>query len=158
MKVITAPEVQNVGKKFSVFLGGSIEQGKARDWQQELISEFSEKDIVALNPRRKVWSDLDQKNLKTQIHWELNGIDNVDVVFFFIQADTQSVISLLEIGYCLGAKKDIIVVCEDGYFRKTNVVETVQRFSTEWVYDTIEDGIDELKRRVKNGSKDKGST
>jgi len=39
----------------SVFLGGSVEMGKAVDWQKEVIKALKDKQIIFLNPRRNDW-------------------------------------------------------------------------------------------------------
>ena len=62
MKVITAPNLAPPLGLFEdvaqVFLAGSIEQGAARDWQQELLAAFSpDSDLVFFNPRREVWDE-----------------------------------------------------------------------------------------------------
>ncbi|EJL67496.1 nucleoside 2-deoxyribosyltransferase domain-containing protein [Chryseobacterium populi] len=42
-------------KRLKVFLGGSIDMGKAEDWQARVASELSEKNIILFNPRRDDW-------------------------------------------------------------------------------------------------------
>jgi hypothetical protein len=44
--------------------------------------------------------------------------------------------------------KKIIVVCEDDYFRATNVSETLRFFSNQFVFSTLEDGIDALIKEI----------
>ena len=39
----------------SVFLAGSIEQGKAIDWQKYVTQKLQDTDITVLNPRRDNW-------------------------------------------------------------------------------------------------------
>ena len=132
---IKAPEYSNVDSNLqSFFLAGSIEMGKAEPWQERLVKEFSNSDIVFYNPRRPDW-DSSWKQDPTpgtqfyeQVTWELNHIEKSDLVVFYFDPKTQSPITLLELGYVLGRRdKDLIVCCPDGYFRKGNVVITCAR-------------------------------
>ena len=41
--------------KNHVFLAGSIEMGKAEDWQSEMTKFFNELDWGVFNPRRDDW-------------------------------------------------------------------------------------------------------
>jgi len=52
MQVIKAPKKfsNKLGKK--VFLAGSIEMGKAENWQEKIERELKDTDLVILNPRR----------------------------------------------------------------------------------------------------------
>jgi nucleoside 2-deoxyribosyltransferase len=63
----------------------------------------------------------------TQVSWELDRISESDIVVFYFDPNTQSPITLLELGHCLGEGKRVIVCCPDGYFRKGNVVITCKR-------------------------------
>lgn len=115
---------------FKVFLAGSIENGKAVDWQMKLTNTLDNfHGIVILNPRRKHWNpDLDGKELRTQITWEQNNIHASDLVVFYFDPATKSPISLLELGQCLGAHKKVIVFCPPNFFRHTNVEITCFRY------------------------------
>jgi len=57
MEVVKAPNKYQAADKFSIFLGGSIEMGKAEDWQSRLekdLSTYSDQ-LMLLNPRRDHW-------------------------------------------------------------------------------------------------------
>jgi hypothetical protein len=115
---------------YSIFLAGSIENGKAEDWQEKLSNSLRCFDsIVVLNPRRKNWNpDLDGKELRKQIVWEQEGIRVSDLVVFYLDPTTKSPISLLELGQCLGSSKRVIVFCPPTFFRYTNVDVTCARY------------------------------
>ncbi len=62
-----------------IFLAGSIENGTAEDWQENVTNRLSkiEKPIVVFNPRRTSWDaswEQSIKNLlfKEQVDWELS--------------------------------------------------------------------------------------
>lgn len=55
MKVIKPPHslARNHFRKYSIFLAGSIEMGKAEDWQTSVENYFKDQeDYTILNPRR----------------------------------------------------------------------------------------------------------
>jgi hypothetical protein len=103
--LIKAPKPVDIkGVVSSLFLAGSIEEGKAEKWQDKVWKEV--KDIPALavlNPRRDDWDDswkeeIENKKFREQVEWELNGLENVDVVAMYFDSKTKSPITLLELG------------------------------------------------------------
>lgn len=53
---IQAPNPVTIDQEYiNVFLAGSIEMGKAKEWQKEFIEALSDKPIRFLNPRRNDW-------------------------------------------------------------------------------------------------------
>lgn len=145
-KVYTAPaKYYNDFGYYRVFLGGSIEQGKAENWQLKVIDAFKTNDkILLLNPRRPSWSDL--SNLKEQITWELKGQEDSDVCIYYFDPATTSPITLLELGKFSGKA---LVCCPEGYFRKTNVDVFCERYKIPQV-DSLEELIGVLKFKVQN--------
>jgi len=84
MKIITAPDPVPMRDALGteVFLAGSIEQGKARDWQPEVCAALEPFNALVFNPRRAVWDptwdqDVSNAELVTQVNWELDLIDRV---------------------------------------------------------------------------------
>lgn len=117
-----------------IFLAGSIEMGKATPWQDKLVKEFKDNDnIIFFNPRRADWDSswvqdpTPGTQFHTQVSWELDYIEKADLVVFYFDPKTQSPITLLELGHCLGSNKTVVVCCPDGYFRKGNVVITCNK-------------------------------
>jgi hypothetical protein len=155
MKLYTAPQhVPNEDfftTSSKIFLAGSIEQGKAKMWQDEVIEALSDTDVVVFNPRREKWNpDLpqtpDNPEFDQQVKWELMHINFSDVVFFFFQEGTMSPISLLELGLVLGSGKNAVVVCEPGFWRRGNVEITCDVHEVQ-VYGSLEEGIETLLHR-----------
>jgi hypothetical protein len=62
------------------------------------------------------------------VNWELNALEQADVVIMFFAANTKSPISLLEFGLHAQSKK-MLVVCENGFWRKGNVDVVCQRYN-----------------------------
>jgi len=116
---------------YSLFLAGSIEMGLADNWQDEACNKLG--DIFEIyNPRRNDWNtgwDNDSAELYQQITWEQERMLDADFVLFYFDPKTKSPITLLELGQCLQIQnKKIIVVCPDGFWRKSNVVITCNRY------------------------------
>lgn len=109
----------------SVFLAGSIEMGKAEDWQTELSKRFHHMGYDVLNPRRDDWDsswsqEFENAQFFQQVTWELNALENADLIIMYFAPETKSPISLLELGLFTQSNK-ISVVCPVGFWRKGNV-------------------------------------
>lgn len=132
----------------SMFLGGSIEMGKAIDWQAEAIRYFLDDRIAIFNPRRRNWDSTWTQSIENevfvhQVEWELFNIQRADVVIMVLQPNTMSPISLLELGIIAGANgqgalNKMIVSCPDGFWRKGNVDIVARKYSIPVVNDTAE--------------------
>jgi hypothetical protein len=111
-------------KKY-IFLAGSIEQGKAIDWQADITEFLNTLDIGVFNPRRDDWNSsweqtYENPQFSQQVNWELNALDKADRILMYLVPETISPISLLELGLYANSKK-MAVVCPTGYWRKGNV-------------------------------------
>jgi hypothetical protein len=147
MKVIKAPQKLEFEGQ-SVFLAGSIEMGKAVDWQTEITNYLSDMDVTVLNPRRDDWdSSWEQKitnpQFAEQVNWELDALDKATVIALYFDPKTMSPISLLELGMFASTRK-VIVCCPEGFWRKGNVDIVCKRNNLQQV-NTLE----ELKAAVK---------
>ncbi len=125
MNLIYPPNLYNNNGKYTVFLAGSIEMGKAENWQDEFCERFKHYNINVLNPRRPDWNadweqTFDNPIFNEQVMWELDGLDAADLILMYLQPDTISPISLLELGKYSETDK-LIVCCPNNYFRKGNV-------------------------------------
>jgi len=122
----------------SVFLAGSIEMGRADDWQSTLSNALTETvNLTLLNPRREDWDaswkqSLDFAPFRQQVEWELDGLERADVIAMMLLPDTRAPISLLELGLFARSAK-CIVCCPEGYWRKGNVDVVCARFGIEQV-------------------------
>lgn len=149
--VVNPPEIYKFSKNISIFLAGSIEMGKAEDWQKKVIDSLEFYNLTVYNPRRNDWnSDWEQKiydkNFKEQVEWELNHIEKSNYVVFYFQKDTISPITLLELGICAEKKPEkTIVCCPEGYFRKGNVDIVCEKYNI-----PVLNTLDELIKKVQN--------
>jgi hypothetical protein len=135
---------------FSVFLGGSIEMGKAVDWQTELATSLQDcsDDLILFNPRRDNWDSsweqkIDNPQFNEQVTWELDHLDKADAIIFYFQPGTQSPITLLELGLYADTGK-CVVVCPEGFWRKGNVDIVCERYGVPQLKS-----VDELSQYIK---------
>ena len=145
--VIKAPEkLSNAGT--TVFLAGSIEMGKAIDWQTKIENKLKDKlsddKIVTLyNPRRDNWvSSWEQKiendNFREQVEWELKALEKADKIVVYIDPQTKSSITLMEIGLHAHSG-NMCVCCPEGFYRKGNVDIVCNKYNIPMVDDV--DGL-----------------
>jgi hypothetical protein len=131
----------------SVFLAGSIEMGAAEDWQQEAIECLQHRTSIIYNPRRADWDstwkqEITDPNFNAQVNWELDMIEEADLVAFYFCAGTKSPITLMELGIASALKpKQTVVACPEGFWRRGNVEIVCERAGIAF-YDTLEQMID----------------
>lgn len=63
-----------------------------------------------------------------QVTWELDHIDQADMVLMYFDPDTKSPITLLELGILSANPEKVLVCCPQGYWRKGNVDIVCQRY------------------------------
>jgi len=65
-------------------------------------------------------SHISEAIFKEQVDWEMDLLDEADVIALYLQLDTMSPISLLELG--LHAKDGkLVVCCPEAFWRRGNV-------------------------------------
>lgn len=131
----------------TVFLAGSIEMGKAEDWQTHLANFFDDNGWNVFNPRRDDWDsswvqDFENPQFYQQVNWELNALSQSDLIIMYFAPGTQSPISLLEMGLYADSGK-LHIVCPDGFWRKGNV-EIVSNYYNIPFSNTIEELLEKL--------------
>lgn len=138
----------------TIFLAGSIEMGRAEDWQSSLTESLRDtvRYLTVFNPRRDDWDaswKQEKNNAKfyEQVTWELNRLDEVDVIAMYLASDTLSPISLLELG--LYASSGKLVVCSpEGFWRNGNVDIVCSRYGIP-IFTNKEAWIVEIKNRLR---------
>jgi hypothetical protein len=127
MKVFFPPNPYKPDGCYTVFLAGSIEMGKAEDWQERFIQHWSgsSRHVNILNPRRHEWDasweqSIENTEFRGQVEWELAGLARADLILMYIQPDTLSPISMLELGLFADSGK-MVVCCPAGFWRKGNI-------------------------------------
>lgn len=132
----------------TLFLAGSIEMGAAEDWQAQAIDAARETFSIIYNPRRDDWDPtwaqtIEHPEFNAQVTWELDHIDEADVVSFYFDPNTKSPITLMELGLAVAIKDDLIVCCPEGFWRKGNVDILCARYGVR-VLPRLDDFLAEL--------------
>lgn len=157
-RVFKAPEDVLIPRNNSVtvFLAGSIEMGKAKDWQTEVTDDLLKtySNIFICNPRRDDWDSsweqkIENKQFNEQVTWELSNIERCDHVIVYFDENTQSPITLAELGLICGKfPEKAVVLCPEKFFRKGNVDILCERYGIDQV-----ENIEDFKTVLGNKSK-----
>lgn len=127
----------------SLFLAGSIEMGRADPWQSRVEEAFANDDWVILNPRRDEWDlswvqSIENPQFREQVEWELEAQERASLIIMYFAPDTQSPITLLELGLFARSGK-LLVCCPKGFWRRGNIEVTCARYGIPFV-----ESLDEL--------------
>lgn len=153
MVEIKPPSTYEVKGGYKIFLAGSIEMGKAEDWQTKVAKAFEHlKGVFILNPRRDDWDSswkqsIDDPKFMEQVSWELSSLENADLILYYFVPGTQSPISLLEFGLYANTGKMIMVCCPEGFWRKGNIDIVCDRYSVP-TYENIDYMINDVVKYV----------
>jgi hypothetical protein len=152
--------------RISIMLGGTIEMGNSDDWQTDIYNRLCKVDdtlgffdnIDVFNPRRDSWDSSwtqEQSNpqFNEQVNWELDNIEDSDIIFFNILPDSKSPITLMEIGLCKN-KSSVIVCCPDGFYRKGNVDIVCSRYGMQQ-YADIDSAFGALLTEINKAGRNK---
>ncbi len=135
--------------EYRIFLAGSIEMGKASDWQQRVadiitseVDEYEYPRHIFFNPRRKDWDSswkqgIEEPQFYQQVNWELENLAGATHIIMYFEPGTMSPISLLELGLYAESGK-LLVVCPEGYWRKGNVDVVCDKYGIP-TFDTIQE-------------------
>ena len=148
MVTITSPQAWE-GTSKTIFLAGSIEMGKAVDWQTQVVTALADTDLTLLNPRRADWDsswvqEISNPQFNEQVSWELGALEVADLIVMYFAPGTYSPITLLEMGIHARSGK-LIVCCPDGFWRKGNVDIVCHRYGVPQV-QTLEELVQAIRR------------
>jgi hypothetical protein len=157
-KIIKAPEPLPVRRvkgvvPQTVFLAGSIEMGKAIDWQADVSANIKNYAAYIFNPRRDDWDSSWEQSVyndqfNTQVSWEMTALDIAEVIFMYFAPETKSPISLLELGLYAKSEK-MIVCCPGNFWRSGNVGMVCQRYGIP-LYTDLKNASHALKEKLAN--------
>lgn len=116
-----------------IFLAGTIdcEQGSV-DWQHKICKKIegisdNKYSITIYNPRREEFPDNGSKEVRRQIRWEHEHMDNADYIIMNILENSKSPITLMELGMYAKSGK-LIVFCKPKFYRYDNVKLVCQKY------------------------------
>jgi hypothetical protein len=150
--VIKPPHPLVFDKKLkSVFLAGSIEMGKAENWQVKVEKALQTYPVIILNPRREAWDSSWEQNINNplfcqQVEWELEAQEQTNIIAMYFAPETKAPITLLELGLFARSQK-LIVCCPDGYFRKGNVDIVCDKYKIPTT-PSLSDLINQIKNKL----------
>ncbi|KAF2650250.1 hypothetical protein K491DRAFT_697467 [Lophiostoma macrostomum CBS 122681] len=112
------PPVPPTYPGYSVFLAGSIEMGRAIQWQSHILPFLHNLPLTICNPRRSTWDSAPDaaqrlRDMERQVDWELQALDACDVICFFFDKATMSPVTMMELGLWARSGK-AVVCCDDG--------------------------------------------
>jgi hypothetical protein len=149
---VQAPNTFTINQEYlNVFLAGSIEMGKAVEWQKDFIAALSDKPIQFLNPRRDDWDSswgqtMNDSNFVEQVQWELDSMEKSHMIVMVFDSNTLSPISMLELG--LHAKEQkLMVVCPDGFWKKGNIDVTCEFYGINQ-FNTMDELIEFMRKHI----------
>lgn len=133
----------------SIFLAGSIDMDKAVNWQKTCEEKL--KGYNTFNPRRASWDnswkqEITNPEFKKQVDWELDSMEEADIIIMYLGSETLSPISLLELGLHASSGKIRLVVGKK-FWRKGNVDIVAHRYNIK-TYESLTDLIEELNKEV----------
>lgn len=135
---LQAPDkMENTFPTKSIFLAGSIEMGKAVNWQQQIVNSLKSANVIIYNPRRDDWDNtwvqtIDNPQFNEQVTWELEHLEKAELIPVYIDPTTTAPITLLELGIFAHTDK-LVVCCPEGFFRKGNVDIVCERYNIKQV-------------------------
>lgn len=159
MKVIKPPNKREVENHPSIFLAGSIEMGKAEDWQTRTEKFFEPYLGTIFNPRRDDWDEswkqtITNPNFNEQVNWEMDGLEEADFIIFHFEPDTQSPITLAELGMYYNSSK-VFVSCPKGFWRRGNIEIMCDRAGIE-LYDSLDGALEALQKAIEGKYDERG--
>ena len=128
-----------------IFLAGTIDMGNSRDWQMERYDRFSRMDgrYILFNPRQEHWDASRPGEMDYQVRWELDHLEEADMIIMYILGASKSPISLLEMG--LHAKSGKMhVICEKDFYRYDNVRITCEYYGVP-LYNDLENFLESIR-------------
>jgi hypothetical protein len=153
MKIIKSPNKIPISSTDKIlFLAGSIEMGKAHDWQEEIEEELKDLNIVVLNPRRDDWDSswvqsIENDKFNEQVNWELDAQDRADYIAMYFDPLTKSPISIFELGLYAASGK-LIVCCPPHFWRKGNIDIVCKRYNIP-LFSNKAEFIKAIKEKIK---------
>ena len=147
MRIFQSPQPIEPTGAPAVFLAGSIEMGKAIDWQQAVCEHFADKEVTIFNPRRADWDatwrqSADDPRFHAQVTWELDALERCDLILMNLLPGTISPVSLLELGLFAHSGK-LHVCCPADFHRAGNVEIVCTRYGIP-LYRTLPELLNNL--------------
>ena len=134
----------------TIFLSGSIDTPPAT-WQHKISAYLSHLDVTLLNPHRTDWDNTWKEDPSfepwaKQVKWELDGMEDADVIAVYFRPQTPAPITLLELGLWARSGK-CVVGCSDGYQKRGNVRVVCQKYGID-CFESVQELAEGVKRKL----------
>ena len=141
---------ESTAEYVSIFLAGSIEMGVAEDWQARAEKELGDLNITIFNPRRDDWDsswtqEESNPQFNYQVNWEMNRLEDADIIFVYFCPDTKSPITMMELG--MHCRDEIMVCSPPGFWRRGNLEIVCTRHNIP-LYDNFKEAIGALRTKI----------
>jgi len=135
----------------SIFLAGTIDNGKSEDWQSVVVDRLKHFNVQLLNPRRTQWDSSLEQTINNpafveQVTWELDSLQRCDIIIMNLVGNSKSPISLLELGLFASSGK-LMVTCGLDFYRRGNVEIVCDRYDIP-LYSDLNELIKDLLYKV----------
>lgn len=154
-EIIRPPkQIPMISNRKSVFLAGTIDNGNSEDWQTKACEILKPYDLRIYNPRRDSWEGTWEQNidtnteLKNQINWELEALEESDFIVMNLLPESKSPISLLELGMYAKSGK-LFISCPKDFYRYANIQSVCRMFQIP-LFNNLSDLLNSL---IKNNLK-----
>lgn len=133
------------GNKPVVYLGGN---SRGRDWRVDFLHRFENEDVVFINPRRESYANPDEmpNEHAEQVMWERGALAKSDVALFWLGEGLANQAARVEIGFALGAEKEVIIGAEPGFLG----LEHLSAFSGLILSSSVEGLMDRMEAALRD--------
>jgi hypothetical protein len=136
--VVQPPRCMRSGPDRSVILIGSEDNGEWKPWKDTIVSRLEDKtsdegfNLVVFDPERKEWETnwqhmTEGSRYKSQVRWELEHMEEVDVVVLYLGKGISSSMAMMELGL-LARTNRLVLFCPDDEFGSKNVKIFCERY------------------------------
>lgn len=111
-----------------IFLEGSMEVNSSNNWRKQVITKLNNKYFI-FDPTNNNHDNLNQKDMKSHIKWELGALNLADKIILNFLPDALSPISLVELGLYVSTTK-LVVVCPKKFYKSRYVYTLCKTYNT----------------------------
>ena len=142
MRIFRPPNPIEKNTDKSIFLAGTIDMGNSDNWQEAICRALAGKSYDIYNPRRDDWdaswrSDSSDQQFKQQINWELDALEQSDLIIMNFLSGSQSPVTLIEFGLFARTNK-LLVCCPREFWRSGNIHIVCEKYNVP-VFENLEE-------------------
>ena len=151
MAVVLRPPkpISAVKDAFSVFFSSTAEINSFLPWQNLILKELIDEEIVCFNPFRNAWDlaweevDDYEDKYKNQVLWELQALDQANLIVMYFCSNVKAPVSLLEFGLQAKSGK-LLICCAKDFWRKKFIDVVCKQYGISQAC-SLEEVVDKIK-------------